>query len=122
RRIIILPFFDCRDVAPRSASYYLGQLESVLHQYVSKTCIAIGSIHGRFYAMDRDGNWDRTARSYSVLTSNGPSSIRNWRDIIEHNYQQGITEEFMPPTALHPLHAVHSQDGVIFFNIRPDRA
>jgi len=122
QRIVIHPFLDGRDVVPRSAYYYLEKLESVLRQYSLKTCIVIGSIHGRFYAMDRDNNWDRTQYAYTILTSDGPPSIRNWRDIIEHNYQQGVTDEFIPPTALHPLHAVRPEDGIIFFNIRPDRA
>lgn len=64
--IIIHPFLDGRDVSRQSARVYLERLEAKLNTY---GCGTIGSIHGRFYAMDRDHNWDRTQKAYTALTS-----------------------------------------------------
>ena len=60
----------------------------------------IGSIHGRFYAMDRDDNWERTQQSYRVLTEEQSILFKNWPEVLNHYYTQNITDEFIPPTQL----------------------
>ncbi|MDR3550368.1 MAG: 2,3-bisphosphoglycerate-independent phosphoglycerate mutase [Candidatus Babeliales bacterium] len=117
--IIIHPFLDGRDVAPRSAQHYMQQLDNYLK---TTDCGIIGSIHGRFYAMDRDHNWDRTNLSYQALTQLQPSTYTTWQELIKANYAQGITDEFIVPTQLSPKAVIKQGDGIIFFNIRPDRA
>ena len=62
--IIVHPFLDGRDVPPQSAARYLTELDKAL-KTIKKG--RIGTIHGRFYAMDRDNHWERTERSYKVL-------------------------------------------------------
>ena len=111
-------FLDGRDVAPQSAHIYLEHVGRIIQKYPQ---VIIGSIHGRWYAMDRNNNWDRTERSYRVITQ--PSIVStSWQQVIEENYRQGITDEYMPPTSLNPHAYVHNNDGIIFFNYRPDRA
>jgi len=111
-------FLDGRDVSPQSARIYLEHVDRIIARYPN---VSIGSLHGRFYAMDRNNNWDRTERSYRVLTEPGTVST-TWQKIVEENYRQNITDEYIPPTSLNPHAYVRSNDGIIFFNYRPDRA
>lgn len=119
RHVFIHPFLDGRDAPPRSAVHYLEQLD---HALTSLEYGSLGSLHGRFYAMDRDHHWDRTAASYTVLTSTQDLPPLHWQDVVEDYYAQGITDEFIPPTRLDPTSFIESGDGIIFLNVRPDRA
>jgi 2,3-bisphosphoglycerate-independent phosphoglycerate mutase len=145
KKIIIHPFLDGRDVAPQSAYDYLERLAQFIKPYNdgnnNKCHVFIGSIHGRFYVMDRDNNWERIEKSYRVLTeksSFAPSfaksfgghgkasedrqSYETWERVLESNYAQNITDEFIVPTQLDPDGIVHNGDGILFCNVRPDRA
>src|SRR6185369_2707442 len=64
-RVVVHVFTDGRDTPPRSALLYVEELETVL----ARTGGAIGTVSGRYYAMDRDGRWDRIARAYAALVS-----------------------------------------------------
>lgn len=117
--IIVHPFLDGRDVAAQSAPYYLAQLEDVLAKIPRAR---IGSIHGRFYAMDRDNHWQRTEQSYTVLTRPQSTRYTTWRALLDEYYAKGVTDEFIPPTQ-HSIHDIITDgDGIIFFNTRSDRA
>lgn len=117
--IFVHAFLDGRDVAPQSASLYLKKLEAFFLQ-LGKGKLA--SIQGRFYAMDRDQNWDRTKQSYRMLTGQLSFVDRSWQNLIEQYYAQQITDEFIPPTLLQKDGFIRPGDGVLFFNFRPDRA
>ena len=108
-------FLDGRDVQPRSALQFLEKIEK-------NNNVIIGSIHGRFYAMDRDNNWQRTAQSYHCLTEPQHTCNYSITQLIEKNYNETITDEFMPPVAFEKETNVQDGDGIIFFNFRPDRA
>jgi len=111
-------FLDGRDEPPQSASALLQQVQT----YIANTACTIASIQGRFYAMDRDQNWDRTVQSYAMLTAKQSTTFQSGQEILDHYYAQGITDEYIPPTQLDPNGFIHGQDGVIFINTRPDRA
>ncbi len=118
--IIVHPFLDGRDVAPQSAFTYLQRLDEALKGAKNST---IGSIHGRFYAMDRDKNWERTEQSYRILTEKQKKiTYKTWQAALDAYYKQGITDEFIPPTQLNSATVIQPNDGIIFFNFRPDRA
>jgi 2,3-bisphosphoglycerate-independent phosphoglycerate mutase len=117
--IIVHAFLDGRDTPPRSAEQYLETIENALSHAAHGV---IGSIHGRFYAMDRDHQWDRTEKSYRTLTQKQTDTKHEWREVLKQNYAQGITDEFIPPTQLTPSALIDNDDGIIFANIRPDRA
>ena len=119
KNIVIHPFLDGRDTPPQSAARYLKALDSFLASY---NVGIIGSIHGRFYAMDRDHNWQRTKKSYSILTSQQKNEFSSWQQALNSYYEQGITDEFISPTQLQPHTYIHNDDEIIFFNFRPDRA
>lgn len=118
-RIVIHPFLDGRDTPPRCAERYLKKLDHVIETLGIGT---IGSLHGRFYAMDRDHHWDRTEKSYKVLTQKHVPQFFSWHSVLAHYYKQGITDEFIPPTQLRTDASITNHDTLIFFNFRPDRA
>jgi 2,3-bisphosphoglycerate-independent phosphoglycerate mutase len=118
KKIVIHAILDGRDVPPASAALYLSMLEKNIQKY--SNCF-IGSIHGRFYAMDRDTNWDRTALSYQILTQPQQITFNSWQAALTYYYEQNITDEFVPPTQLNNQVCIQSEDTVLFFNFRPDR-
>ncbi|MBA3751641.1 2,3-bisphosphoglycerate-independent phosphoglycerate mutase [Candidatus Dependentiae bacterium] len=117
--IVVHPFLDGRDTPPESAVQYLRTLEEALT--VIKSGI-IGTIHGRFYAMDRDNHWERTERSYKILTTPQKPSFTHWQEALLHSYEQAITDEFFIPLALDEDAFFKEGDLIIFFNFRADRA
>jgi 2,3-bisphosphoglycerate-independent phosphoglycerate mutase len=117
--IFIHPFLDGRDTLPRSAATYLAHLDQCMQQYKH---VSIGTIHGRFYAMDRDQNWKRTRQSYYILTHHQPSPFSSWQTMLASYYDQNISDEFIPPTQLNAEGIIQEGDGLIFTNFRPDRA
>ena len=116
-KIVVHAFLDGRDVPPKSAHNYLQELQNFLQNNE-----VIGSIHGRFYAMDRDKNWDRVETSYRTLTEQQTDTSIDWQTILTKNYEQNITDEFVTPMQLDPQAVIKSGDGIIFFNFRADRA
>ncbi len=121
KKIVIHPILDGRDVPPQSAHTYLKNLSLVTKHY-NHGYIIIGSLHGRFYAMDRDNNWDRIEKSYRVLIEKQQHIGISWEKVLERNYAHNITDEFIPPTQLDSNAIIHNGDGIIFCNVRPDRA
>jgi 2,3-bisphosphoglycerate-independent phosphoglycerate mutase len=118
-KVVIHPFLDGRDVDPHSASRYLELLEKKCKKYgIGK----IGSIHGRFYAMDRNKNWQQTERTYQVLTEKQPVVVKDWRDCLKDAYQDIPSEEFIQPTQLDSSTIIQKGDGIVFCNFRSDRA
>ena len=116
--ILVHAFLDGRDTPPCSALQYLDLIQSDLDRF---SCGKIASIHGRYYAMDRNNNDDRTQKTFDVLTQ--PQKFwQNYQDCIAQNYALNITDEFIEPTACIQNHIIQPGDGVIFFNFRPDRA
>lgn len=125
KKIVVHAILDGRDVAPQSAYNYLGKLEQYIKPYndcLDKKRVIMGSVQGRFYAMDRDGNWDRTEKSYRVLTEQQDIFDESWQHVLESNYVQSITDEFIPPTQLTDDCCIKNGDGIFFCNVRPDRA
>jgi 2,3-bisphosphoglycerate-independent phosphoglycerate mutase len=124
KKVYIHGFLDGRDVSPTSAETYIRSVEKKLEE------IGIGEIatlHGRYYAMDRDKRWDRLEKSYRAMTYGDGPSYENALDVIEDNYKNDIHDEFVIPSVLtdkegKPVATVQDDDAVIFFNFRPDRA
>lgn len=117
-KIIIHAFLDGRDVAPYSAPIYLRMLQKIIDEH---PLVQLGSITGRFYAMDRNQNWDRTLATYTMLIQKQKPSFDTWSSALEYYYHQGISDEFIPPTLLHKNAIINDCDGIIFANFRPER-
>ena len=124
-------FADGRDTPPQSALLYLGRLEKKIQEFgVGR----IASVMGRFYAMDRGENWERTRRAYEAIVRGRGLRARSVREAIEAAYQRTNpetggpeTDEFIEPTLIvdgsdNPIATVKSGDSVILFNFRQDRA
>jgi 2,3-bisphosphoglycerate-independent phosphoglycerate mutase len=109
-------FLDGRDVLPTSAAHYIKQLEP----YLDASC-SIATLHGRFFAMDRDNNVDRTAKSLNILFEKEPVYHISWQKALENSYQKGITDEFFEPCRLQQEGTIQQGDGIISTNTRPER-
>jgi len=117
-------FLDGRDVPPSSARQYLLALEGRIAELKYG---AIASLAGRYYAMDRDKRWERIELALDALTCGKARTSSNVQEAINYAYRQKETDEFVIPTVIvdndnEPLTCIDSDDVVIFFNFRPDRA
>ncbi len=117
KKVYIHAFLDGRDTPPQSASFFLEQLDEICKEYKTGS---LASITGRWFAMDRDENWERTVKTYSLLTHSELAPIQNWQTVLESSYSKKISDEFIPPTALQPF-TIQPQDGIVLFNFRADR-
>src|SRR3989337_2623797 len=85
----------------------------------------IASISGRYYAMDRDRRWDRTAKAYKAIVLGHAIQTFSAIDAVKGAYIRGQTDEFIEPTVIAdrngPVGIVDDNDAVIFFNYRIDR-
>ncbi|MEE3393550.1 MAG: 2,3-bisphosphoglycerate-independent phosphoglycerate mutase [Lachnospiraceae bacterium] len=123
KNVYVHCFLDGRDTPPKSGAGYIEQLENEMKE------IGVGqiaSISGRYYAMDRDNNWDREEKEYTALTLGQGNTAASAKEAIENSYAADVTDEFVIPCVItkdgKPLTTVKNDDSVIFFNFRPDRA
>ncbi len=112
-------FTDGRDTYFDSSKNYLKQLQNEIEKY---NIGVIGTISGRYYAMDRDKRWDRIEKAYKTLVYPSEKTYRNYEDLIDYNYKQNITDEFIEPSTINNNSIIEDNDGIIWVNFRPDRA
>ncbi len=109
---------DGRDTSPDSGKRYVQQILD----YIDQVNIGrIVSISGRYYSMDRDNRWERVKQAYDMMTQDGDGNGRSPIEVIQDSYAAGLTDEFILPTRV-AAGAIAPNDGVVFFNFRPDRA
>ena len=123
QNVYVHAFLDGRDTPPASGKSYIEQLQNKMDEIgVGK----IASLSGRYYAMDRDNNWDRVEKAYDALTAGEGVQAENAVKAMEDSYAKDVTDEFVLPTVITengaPVATVKANDSVIFFNFRPDRA
>lgn len=114
-------FLDGRDTPPKSALFYISQLQDYIKNYPK---VKIATCSGRYYAMDRDKRYERIKLSYDAITiaSSDESVYENIVEVINNAYLNGINDEFIKPHVLAGYAGIMSGDGVIFANFRADRA
>ena len=117
--VYVHAFLDGRDVPPQSALGYVKQLESAMDKIGLGT---IASVHGRYYAMDRDKNWNRTQLAYDILTEAKGRQAASALEGIKASYDEGVVDEFVIPFNIDPAGIIQTGDAVIHMNFRPDRA
>ena len=115
-------FMDGRDTDPKSGKGFIEQLDAHLQTTGGK----IGSIIGRYYAMDRDKRWERVKEAYDLLVEGKGKAAGCMVQAMEESYAEGVTDEFIKPI-VHvengkPVTTIQEGDVVIFFNYRNDRA
>ena len=119
-KIFVHCFMDGRDVPPTSGKDFVAQMKETCDEYGAK----IATISGRYYAMDRDTNWDRVERSYKAMVY-GESESRFIDDPVgamQASYDAGVTDEFVIPVITAENAEIGDGDSIIFMNFRPDRA
>jgi 2,3-bisphosphoglycerate-independent phosphoglycerate mutase len=109
-------FTDGRDTLPHSGAGYVEQLEGWL-----RSAGRIGTLGGRYWAMDRDRRWDRTKRAYDAIV-HGRGDRAAAVAAIRLAYEAGVTDEFIEPVVIGDYDGMADGDVVLFANFRPDRA
>ncbi|MCB9479816.1 MAG: 2,3-bisphosphoglycerate-independent phosphoglycerate mutase [Deltaproteobacteria bacterium] len=141
-KVFVHAFTDGRDTAPRSAKTYLANLEKVM---ADEGAGRVASVVGRYYAMDRDNNWERVQKAYDLITQGkADHTATNAQVAIDEAYARADAaiqaakdagedppsiveiDEFIEPTMIVPEGEqpafIRDGDGVVFFNYRQDRA
>lgn len=122
-KVFLHLFTDGRDTAPKSAKGHVADLEGFLAE---QGLGRVASVGGRYFGMDRDNNADRVEKHFLVMTKGSEKKFRSALDLIEHNYKEGITDEFIEPASLElpegAAGCIEANDAVIFANFRSDRA
>ena len=109
---------DGRDVPPTSGKGFVAQMQEYCKQYGAQ----IVTVQGRYYAMDRDTNWDRTEKAYAAMVYGEATYIPDPLDAVQGSYNKEVTDEFMTPVVCVKDAEIQPNDTVIFMNFRPDRA
>lgn len=116
-------FLDGRDTPPASGKDFVAELQAKMDE------IGVGqiaSVHGRYYAMDRDTNWNRTEIAYNALVAGEGKKATDAVQAVADSYAEDVTDEFVVPTVIEedgkPVATISANDSIIFFNFRPDRA
>jgi 2,3-bisphosphoglycerate-independent phosphoglycerate mutase len=111
-RTWIHAFTDGRDVSPTSAVSDLAELPQD----------RIATVAGRYYAMDRDGRWERTERAFAAIVGGEGAHASDPVEAVRASYEAGITDEFVMPVVLEGRPRLTQRDAAVFLNFRPDRA
>lgn len=118
-KVYIHAFLDGRDVPPSSAKDFAAELcEKIKEIGVGK----VATVAGRYYAMDRDNNWDRVEKAYSAMVYGEGIESCCAVKAIGDSYANEVTDEFVLPTVIDKEGTVKPNDSIVFFNFRPDRA
>ncbi|MED1562962.1 phosphoglyceromutase [Alkalihalobacillus alcalophilus ATCC 27647 = CGMCC 1.3604] len=124
KKVYIHGFLDGRDVGPTTSEIYIKHLEAKMAE------LGVGEIatlHGRYYAMDRDKRWDRVEKSYRAMVYGEGPSYHSPAEAIQDSYGNSVHDEFLIPSVMtkedgSPVAKIENDDAIIFFNFRPDRA
>lgn len=117
KNVYIHVFTDGRDTYEKSAKKYLDILSNKIQEL---NLGVIATISGRYYAMDRDNNFDRLKLAYDAICYGIGKKYNNYDELIEDNYNNGINDEFFVPGIINSC-PVKENDGIITFNFRKDR-
>ena len=108
---------DGRDTYEKSALKYLEILQNKMNELsIGK----IATINGRYYAMDRDNNFDRLKLAYDAICYGKAKEYKDYKELIEENYNNGVFDEFVIPGIINNC-PLNDNDGIITFNFRKDR-
>jgi 2,3-bisphosphoglycerate-independent phosphoglycerate mutase len=116
-RVRLHAFTDGRDTPPRSAAALVSKLETTLAGRAT-----IATVSGRYYAMDRDGRWERTKRAWDAIVHGQGLRAGSALEAIEQAYARDASDEFIEPTIVGEGGSVDDGDAVVHLNFRADRA
>ncbi|WP_137284932.1 2,3-bisphosphoglycerate-independent phosphoglycerate mutase [Halorussus salinisoli] len=113
-------FTDGRDTAPKSGTAFLADLQEVVDREGTGE---VATVSGRYYAMDRDQNWERTRRAYeAIVERESEYTAESAVEAVRQSYERDTTDEFVEPTLVEGGPAMEDGDAALFFNFRADRA
>ncbi len=113
--LVLHAFTDGRDTLPHAGIDYLAELDRTAG-------VRVGSVIGRYWAMDRDRRWERTQRAYDMLVhGRAPHHAASGEQAVSDAYERGETDEFIEPTLVGEEALIRPGDSVLCFNFRPDR-
>jgi 2,3-bisphosphoglycerate-independent phosphoglycerate mutase len=115
--VVFHAFTDGRDTLPHGGRDYLADLERWLRQVGT-----VGTVGGRYYAMDRDTRWERTKLAYDAIVHASGLRATSSAEAVEAAYVREESDEFVKPTVIGDYDGVAEGDVGIFVNFRPDRA
>ena len=122
KKVYLHAFLDGRDTPPDSGKSFLLAVEKKMQElHVGE----IVTISGRYYAMDRDKNYDRVEKAYRAMVDGTGEKASSVEEAIDASYAKKVYDEFVLPTVIEKdgaVHTVSDGDAMIFFNFRPDRA
>jgi 2,3-bisphosphoglycerate-independent phosphoglycerate mutase len=116
--VVVHAFLDGRDVQPGTAPGYLASVEEKLAGGAGR----IGTVAGRYWAMDRDNRWERVERAYRAIVLAEGSRAASARGGFDRSYAAGKSDEFVEPFVVDGYDGVKPEDAALHFNFRPDRA
>ncbi len=122
-KVFIHVMLDGRDVPFNSGENFIKKIEDYIERHkIGK----IASISGRFFPMDRNNNWDRTALAYNAMVNARGNKAKDAVKAIRESYKKKVFDEEFVPTVIWedgaPVASIKDDDSVVFFNFRPDRA
>jgi 2,3-bisphosphoglycerate-independent phosphoglycerate mutase len=115
--VVLHAITDGRDVAPSSAGDFIAQVVAGLPQGAR-----IGTVIGRYWAMDRDTRWDRVGRAYDAMVKAEGETAEDAATAVAQSYARGETDEFIAPTVIDGYKGAKDGDGFFCLNFRADRA
>jgi 2,3-bisphosphoglycerate-independent phosphoglycerate mutase len=123
KELYIHVFTDGRDSPPTASKNYIREVRKVIDK---EGVGQIASVMGRYWSMDRDQRWDRTAKAYFALTKGDGRLVKSVEEAIDMSYDEGKTDEFIEPSLItdesgNPMALIEEGDSCIFFNFRIDR-
>ncbi len=125
-QVYIHSFTDGRDSSPTGGVEFMRRLETRAREIGGVYAARVATVSGRYYAMDRDNRWDRTAITYFAMTKGEGQQASSAIAAIQQSYDKNVTDEFILPTVVmadaHPVALVQAGDALIHYNFRPDRA
>ena len=122
KKVYLHAFLDGRDTPPDSGKSFLLAVEKKMQEL---SVGEIATISGRYYAMDRDKNYDRVEKAYRAMVDGTGEKASSVEEAIDASYAKKVYDEFVLPTVIEKdgaVHTVSDGDAMIFFNFRPDRA
>ncbi|MCQ2523529.1 MAG: 2,3-bisphosphoglycerate-independent phosphoglycerate mutase [Lachnospiraceae bacterium] len=122
-KVYVHAFLDGRDTPPTGGLGYAKELQDKMAELGVGE---IATVNGRYYAMDRDNNYDRVKVAYDAMTKGEGLEADDALAAIQASYDRDETDEFVKPTVIkkngQPVATIQDKDSIIFFNFRPDRA
>ncbi|MEM1302076.1 MAG: 2,3-bisphosphoglycerate-independent phosphoglycerate mutase [Pseudomonadota bacterium] len=115
--VVLHAMTDGRDVAPKSADAYMATLQGSLPDGAT-----IGTVTGRYYAMDRDNRWERVSTAYNAMVLGQGATADTAAEAIEASYAKDVLDEFIPATVIDGYAGMEPPDGLFCLNFRADRA